>query len=148
MIKTLFQKLAGFALFLILAVVAAMFATNEATYLESDGDALNVTLLEVTSKNDVIYADGWLGIACDDGVSGEEIALDVSPREYQFTVPAGLTVNKGDTVYITVATVTIQTPDDAAYTTTAGAGKIALFKATAAKDANNVVTGILRSKFN
>jgi hypothetical protein len=58
-------------------------------------------------------------------------------------VPAGLTVAKGAIVYITVATVTGHYPDDEAYTTTAGAGKWAFFKATAAKDANNIVTGVM-----
>ena len=114
------------------------------TYFESDGKAVNVTLdAGDVVKGAVIYADGWLGIAGEDADSGETLALIADNREYQFEVPSGLTVSKGDIVYITVATVTGHYPDDEAYTTSAGAGKIAFFKATADKDANNIVTGIM-----
>jgi hypothetical protein len=57
--------------------------------------------------------------------------------------PAGLAVAKGAIVYITLATVTGNYPDDGAYVTTAAAGAVAFFKATANKDANNMVTGIM-----
>ena len=87
--------------------------------------------------------EGWVGIAGENGASGETIALICDDREYQFIVPAGLAVAKGDTVFVTLATVTGHTPQDAAYTIAAGAGKVALFKATAAKAANNMVTGIM-----
>ncbi|MCL4863383.1 MAG: hypothetical protein KJZ93_28525 [Caldilineaceae bacterium] len=94
-------------------------------------------------KSAVIYVEGWLGLAGSDGESGETIALIADDREYQFVVPAGLAVNKGDIVYIEVATVTGHYPDDEAYVTAAGSGKLAFFKATADKDANNIVTGIM-----
>lgn len=113
------------------------------TYLESDGRAVNVTLTATVAKGAVAVVESWLGIAGASGDSGDSIALAVDDREYQFTVPAGLAVAKGAIVYITVATLTGHYPDDEAYTTSAGAGKIAFFKATAAKDANNVVTGIM-----
>jgi len=112
-------------------------------WFESDGKSVNVDLLYTVVKGAVIYADGWLGLAAADGVSGDSIAEIVDDREYQFKVPAGLSVDKGDIVYITVATVTGHYPDDEAYGTSAGAGKIAFFKATAAKDANNIVTGVM-----
>jgi predicted RecA/RadA family phage recombinase len=113
-------------------------------FFESDGKAVNVTLnAGDVNKGAVVYVDGWLGIAGEDALSGETLALIADDREYQFTVPAGLTVAKGAIVYITVATVTGHYPDDEAYTTTAGAGKWAFFKATAAKDANNIVTGVM-----
>lgn len=114
------------------------------TFFESDGKAVNVTLnAGDVVKGAVIYAEGWLGIAGEDADSGETLALIVDDREHQFEVPSGLAVAKGAIVYITVATVTGHYPDDEAYTTTAGAGKIAFFKATAAKDAGNMVTGIM-----
>lgn len=112
-------------------------------YFESDGKAVNVDLLYTVAKGSLIYVDSWLGLAGQSGDSGDEIALVADNREYQFTVPAGLDVSKGDIVYITVATVTGHYPDDEAYTTSAGGGKVALFKATADKDANNIVTGIM-----
>lgn len=114
-----------------------------ATYFESDGKATNVALLHTVNKGAVIVAEGWVGIAGEDGLSGETIALVCDDREYQFEVPSGLTVTKGLIVYITVATITGHYPDDEAYTTSAGAGKVALFKATAAKDAGNMVTGTM-----
>jgi hypothetical protein len=114
------------------------------TYFESDGKAVDVTLdAGDVVKGAVIVAEGWVGIAGSDADSGDTLALICDDREYQFEVPDGLTVNKGDIVYITVATVTGHYPDDEAYTTSAGAGKVALFKATADKDDNNIVTGIL-----
>jgi hypothetical protein len=100
------------------------------TYFESDGKAVNVTLTTTVAKGAVIYAEGWLGIAGSDGESDDVIACIVDDREYQFEVPTGLTVNG-------------EYPDDEAYTTTAGAGKRAFFKATADKDANDIVTGIM-----
>jgi hypothetical protein len=112
-------------------------------YFYSDGKAVDVDLLYTVAKDSVIYADGWLGLAGEDGLSGETIALVADDREYQFEVPTGLSVSKGNIVYITVATVTGHYPDDEAYTTSAGAGKIAFFKATADKTANDIVTGVM-----
>jgi hypothetical protein len=122
--------------------MATTVAGSEA-YFESDGKAVNVSLLYTVNKGSVIYADAWLGLAGEDGDSGDTIACIADDREYQFKVPAGLAVAKGAIVYITVATVTGHYPDDEAYTTTAGAGKWAFFKATAAKDSNNIVTGVM-----
>ncbi len=112
-------------------------------YLESDGRSVNVSLVATVVKGAVIYAEGHLGLAGGDGVSGDTIALVADDREYQFKVPAGLTVTKGLIVYITVATTTGNYPDDEAYTTSSGAGKWAFFKATADKDSNNIVTGVM-----
>lgn len=115
-------------------------------HFESDGRAINVSLMAAVVKGAVMYAEGWLGIAGGDGASGDSVACIVDEREYQFKVPASLTVTKGLTVYITVATTTGHYPDDEAYTTAAGAGKIAFFKATADKDGNNIVTGVMIAK--
>lgn len=113
---------------------------------ESDGKSANVSLTAAVTKGAVMYAEGWLGIAGGDGASGDTVACIVDEREYQFKVPAGLTVTKGLIVYITVATTTGHYPDDEAYTTSAGSGKWAFFKATADKDSNNIVTGIMIAK--
>jgi plastocyanin len=118
-------------------------AAGDTTYLESDGKSVNVSLLATVAAHTVAYVDGWLGITAQSGDSGSSVAMQVDEREYQFSVPAGLSVAKGDTVYITLASVTNHIPQDAAYTTSSGAGKVALFKATSAKDGNNVVTGKL-----
>lgn len=113
---------------------------------ESDGKAVNVTLTNTVAKGAVIVVSGWVGLAGSDGDSDDTIALIADDREYQFKVPAGLSVAKGAIVYITVATLTGHYPDDEAYTTSSGAGKVAFFKATAAKDSNNIVTGIMLAK--
>ena len=116
---------------------------NPKTHFESDGKSVNVDLTSTVLKGQPIVVDGWVGLAGASGDSGDTIALVADDREYQFLVPAGLSVAKGAIVYITVATITGHYPDDEAYTTSAGAGKVAFFKATAAKDGNNIVTGVM-----
>lgn len=113
------------------------------TFFESDGKATNVTLTAAVLKGRVIVVEGWVGIAGENGAIGDTIALICDDREYQFTVPAALAVAKGAIVYITVATVTGHYPGDAAFVTAAGLGAVAFFKATAAKTANNIVTGTM-----
>lgn len=117
--------------------------TGADTYKNSDGKSVNVNLLYSVTARQVAVVDQFLGITAEAGESGETVALLLDPVEYQFTVPSSLSVSKGDTVYITVANLTGHTPNDNAYSTSAGSGKVALFKATAAKDSNHVVTGIL-----
>lgn len=116
---------------------------GENTHLESDGQSVYVTLSADVDAKQVAYIDGWLGITAQAGESGDIIALIVDRREYQFTVPSTLSVSKGATVYVDVTDLTGHTPSDSAYATTGGANMQALCKATAAKDANHVVTGIM-----
>ncbi len=116
---------------------------GENTYLESDGKSVNVTLSASVEKNQVVYVEGWLGISNEAGESGDVVSLAVDRREYQFSVPSGLSVSKGATVYVDVTDLTGHIPDDTAYYTATGSNRVALLKATAAKDGNNVVTGVL-----
>lgn len=116
-------------------------ATGE-TYLESDGKAVTVSLSYSVDKTDVVVADGWYGIAADDGDSGDEIALSIAPREYQFEVPSGLGASKGDVVYIDVTDLTGHIPDDTAYGTTGGSGLVPLCRCTE-DQSDTTVTGIL-----
>ena len=116
------------------------------TFFESDGKAVNVDLLYTVEAGEVAVVDGWLGIAGGRGDSGDAIALAVDDREYQVVVPSTLSVAKGNIIYIEVADVTGHTPDDTAYGTSAGSGKIAFIKATAAKSSTHVVTGIMIAK--
>lgn len=118
-------------------------ATGENTYMDSHGNAVDVDLTATVLNEQVAYVQGWLGIAAASGDSGDRIALNLDPHIYQFTVPSGLGASKGDIVYITVATVTGHTPDDAAYSTSAGAGKIALLKATEDQDGTLLVGKLL-----
>lgn len=113
------------------------------TYLESDGKAVVVSVTSTVNKGQVAYVDGWLGIAENDVTSGNTVALAVDQREYQIQVPSGLAVAKGAKIYIDLSAMTGHIPQDAAYSTSSGANRVAFFKATAAKDANNIVTGIM-----
>ena len=117
--------------------------TGADTHLESDGKSVVVDALYAVEKGQVLWIDYWTGIAASDAQSGYQVALTIDQREYQFTVPATLAVSKGNIVYFDPAQVTGHVPDDAGYTTTAAEGLVALCKATADKDSNNVVTGIL-----
>lgn len=116
-------------------------ATGE-TFFESDGKSVEVTLSYEVTKNQIAVVEGWLGMMARDGESGDTRAMSVDQREYQVVVPSGLSASKGETIFIEIADVTGHTPDDTAYSTSAGAGKIAAFKLTSDKDGNNVVTGI------
>lgn len=99
---------------------------------DSDGNSVNRTLLGTAV--DQLVTDGiWAGILHESGNSGEVRAWTVDDGIYQWYVPDALTVNDGDIVYLTLATHTAGVPQDAAYTTSAGAGKIALFKSIGAK---------------
>jgi len=119
-------------------------AAGENSYFESDGKALHVALTATVAKSRVVVVESWLGIAANDGVSGDTIAMTVDGREYQFEVPAALAVAKGAVVYIDIADLTGHYPDDAAWNTDGtGTTPIRLFKATMAKDANDFVTGIM-----
>jgi hypothetical protein len=120
-------------------------AVGTGVWKERDGKAVDVTLQYATEGMAVAYVQGWLGITNRSGNSGENVALSIARTEYQFEVPAALAVSKGEIVRIDLAQLgTNHTPPDAAYNkNAASATNIDLFKATAAKDANNVVTGIL-----
>jgi predicted RecA/RadA family phage recombinase len=120
-----------------------MTATGADTFFESDGKAVTVTASYAVTKGQVAYAQGWLGLANRTVVSGEDVALTIDRREYQFTVPSSLTVHKGDDVYVDITDLTGHTPDDSSYYTATGSNRVKLFKATADKDGNNMVTGIL-----
>jgi hypothetical protein len=114
---------------------------GEATHFDNDGKSVQVTLSYTVLKDYVAVVEGWLGIAGGSGDSGDMISLATDDRAYQFTVPTALAVEKGDIVYIEVADLTGHYPDDSAYSKTAGAGKVAFFKAQDDQDANDVVIG-------
>lgn len=113
------------------------------TYLDNDGRSVEVDLLYTVGANQVAYVDGWLGVTQRSGDSGDSVALAIDRRAYQFTVPSGLSVSKGDVVYVDPAQLTSHVPDEAGYTTTAADGLVALFKAVEDKDDNDVVVGVL-----
>lgn len=111
------------------------------TFFDNDGKAVQVHLTYSVVKNQVAVVEGIVGIAATAGDSGDDVALSIDFRAYQFVVPSGLSVSKGQTVYVEIADLTGHTPDSTAYSTTAGAGKHPLFRALEDKDSNNVVIG-------
>ena len=113
------------------------------TAIESYGRGVSVDLLNTVAKNDAVYADGFVGVAAADGESGDAIILDIEQKEYQFDVGTSLSVSKGDIVYVTLASVTAQVIPQSALSTTSGAGKKALFKATEARASTGIVRGVL-----
>ena len=120
--------------------------TTSTHHKESDGKSVTVALTSSVLKGRPVYAQGWLGISAGAGDSGDNIALDIAPQEYQFDVPSSLSVSKGTIVRIDITQLTGHYPSDAAYNTSAAsATNLSFFKATMDKDANNIVTGILLS---
>ena len=120
-------------------------AVGTEVYKESDGKSVPVTLQYTTAAEAVAYVGGWLGITVTGGQSGDTVSLQIERQEYQFEVPSSLAVAVGEIVRINLASLgSDHQPDDAAYNKNAeSATNINLFKATSAKDGNNVVTGIL-----
>jgi hypothetical protein len=118
-------------------------ATPTAAKFTTDGKSVDVRLGATVEALDVVYAEGWLGIAASGGDSDDYIALYVDEREYIFDVGANLPVNKGDIVYVDPTSLEGNQPALAGYTTTAGGGVIPLFKATTSKRVDNTVRGIL-----
>lgn len=119
--------------------------TLGATWNESDGEAVDVSLIYTVAGQRVAYVQGWLGITNYPGLSGNTISMSIARQEYQFEVPAGLTVAKGEIVRIDLTALsTNHEPPSGCYNKNAeSATNINLFKATAAKSSNNIVTGIL-----
>lgn len=112
------------------------------THKESDGRSVTVTLSHTTGGGMAAYVQQWLGITVGGGASGEQTALNIE-GEYQFDVGATLDPSVGDIVYIDPTAISgTHVIPEAAYTTSA-ASNIPFFKCTSAKDANNIVTGIL-----
>ena len=112
-------------------------AVGDAPYY-SDGKSVTLGITATVIVDQVAVIEGWLGVTNGPGDSGDSVALDISLVERQIILPAAFDPAVGDVIYITIATITGHTPDDAAYTNTAGAGKLALGKVTVVKDGNDV----------
>jgi len=102
--------------------------------LRSDGNAVDVTVVTTVTKGDVVSVEGFAGIAMQDAVSGEEIALEISQREHEINV-GGIAAAKGAVLYVVTATGALSVTDD-------GTTK-PFCKVTVAKDSNNYVWAIL-----
>lgn len=105
----------------------------------SDGQSVMLTITATVAADRVAVIGGWVGVTNGSGNSGDLVALGLDLVERQLIVPSGFGPAIGDIIYITIATITGHYPDDAAYTNSAGAGKVALGKVTVAKDGNDVL---------
>lgn len=136
------RKVWSFILLVVGAVVAAMFAVGD-TDLESDGKSVTLTATADVIAKRLAIINGWVGVATRTVESGDMVSLDISTREYQLQVPAAFNPAVGAIIWINPADITGHNIDDTSYTTTAADGLIALMKVTQAKNASNVLTGIL-----
>lgn len=118
-------------------------ATDVKHNKESDGRSVTIDLSYTVVARQPAFGGGWLGITVGAGDSGEQVALEIF-GEYQFKVPSGLSVAAGEIVRIDTTDLTGHTPDDTAYNKNAESSTNRnFFRATSAKDSNNIVTGIL-----
>lgn len=100
--------------------------------LVSDGKAVEVVLTGTTEKGTPVLLDGFHGITMEDGTSGETVAIEIAQREHEIVVGASITAAKGDILYIQTNGTVNNTASGRAF-----------MRVTVAKDANNVVWGIL-----
>lgn len=102
-----------------------------AVNLRSDGKAVDVVIpagYAKVTKGDLILAEGWYGVAMNDGVKGDTIAIETTQREFVFTVGGSITAAKGDVLYLSNAGAITNTDTDTP-----------VLKVTKAKDSNNVI---------
>lgn len=111
-------------------------AVGDTTY-NGNGNARNVALSYTVTKDQLAVVGGQVGIMSNSGDSGDTVAMDLADDIRVIQLPTALAGVAGDKIFITVATVTGHTPDDAAYTTSAGAGKILLGILITDQDAND-----------
>lgn len=116
---------------------------NTTSLFESHGRGVSVTPTNTLAKGDVCYINGFTGIAADDADSGDAVVLSIEQVEYEVFVGTSLSVSKGDVIYVTTASVTADVVPQAALSTSSGAGKKALFKATENRDSSGYVRCIL-----
>jgi hypothetical protein len=107
---------------------------DKTVFRDSDGNAIERTLLGDALDQQLVTDGVWAGINVEERESGNVTAWSVDDGIYQWYVPDGLAVSDGAIVYLELADHTSGIPDDTAYSTSSGVGKIALFKALAAKD--------------
>ena len=112
------------------------------THFDADGKSVTLPITATVVKDRVVVIDGWVGVSNGSGNSGDSVAVGIDLVERQLEVPSGFDPAVADIIYVTIATITGHYPDDAAYTNSSGAGKIALGKVTVAKGSTDIVNYI------
>jgi len=105
------------------------------------GKALEVAFTSAVADGELAYIDGWLGMNVRDVESGDTGILDIEPAQWDVLLPTGLSLSKGDEIWVDVTDLTGHIPDDTAFSTSAGANKVRWAKAMTAQDG---VTGQVR----
>lgn len=103
---------------------------SKTVHIQNAGTGLSINReLEHTVGLKQVVSDGnFVGINMKSGDSGDLVAWLIDDSIIQVYVPDSLSASEGDTVFIDTAQLTGHIPDDGAYSTSSGAGKIALVK--------------------
>lgn len=99
--------------------------------MRTQGAAVDVTLTKAVEKDNVVVADGFFGIAMQNGSSGDEIAIEIAQRVHELNV-GSIAAAKGDLLYV-----------DADGVLTVDSGDTLFGKVVSAKDSNNIAWVLL-----
>jgi hypothetical protein len=94
---------------------------------ETDGLSVDVTLSADITGERPVAVSGIVGLPFGPGESGDTVPLRADGSVHRWQKPSALSVAIGDTVYVTLASVTANEVPDGAYSTSSGAGKKALW---------------------
>lgn len=102
--------------------------------LRTDGNAVDVVFTGGTpqEKGTPWVDDGFFGILMAAASSGDTVAMEIAQRVHELVVGSGITAAKGDILYISAARAITNTASDTPF-----------MRVVKAKDANNVVWGLL-----
>jgi len=106
---------------------------------KNDGKSVNQTLSYSISGVKPVLVNNIPGFPYESGDSGDERAISADGAVYRVDVGASLSVSIGDTVYVTVASVTAHEIPAAAYSTSSGAGKVPFLRVLSEKGADNFI---------
>lgn len=110
----------------------------ETFFKETDGKSVDVTIDYTISGERPILVDNWVGLPSQSGDSGDTIALVCDGGVYQWQAPSGLSLSVGNIVYVDISeTGSANEVPDSAFTTTATADTLPLFKVLTEKNASN-----------
>jgi len=115
------------------------YVTRGNSTLRTDGAAVDVSFAGATpqEKGTPWYQDGFFGILMAAASSGDTVSLEVAQRVHEITVEAEVTAAKGDVLYINKSTRAITNTNT----------DVPFMRVVKAKDANNIVWGILLPQY-
>lgn len=81
----------------------------------ANGNSIDVTISSAVAEGDLAFIEGWLGFVPRASSSGESVALNIEYAEFDMILPTGLSLSKGDEVWVDTTDLTGHIPDDTAY---------------------------------